>query len=135
MAENCIFCKIAGGHLPANILYEDDTFIAILDAFPATKGHTLIIPKAHAHNFFDLPEATAALLLPLAKKLAIKINTALKPDGLNIMQNNLPAAGQSVLHYHMHLIPRWERDGAILQKSVVKLTQDEMTEVFEELKQ
>jgi len=108
----CIFCSIAAGSIPAYIVYEDEILLAIMDAFPETKGHVLILPKAHAENLYDLPEATAAAILPLAQKLAQKINTAFHPDGIKIIQNNGKAAGQVVMHYHLHLIPRYENDRA-----------------------
>jgi histidine triad (HIT) family protein len=129
METSCIFCKIAGGQLPAHVLYEDELFIAVLDAFPTTRGHTLIIPKTHTENIYTLPEATAAALLPLAQKLAKKIHAALHPDGINILQNNGKAAGQSVFHYHMHLIPRWEGDGALRQSMPLTCTADELAKL------
>jgi histidine triad (HIT) family protein len=116
--DNCIFCKIAGGQLPANIVYEDEKLMAIMDAFPATKGHVLIIPKAHAENLYDLPEPTAAAVLPLAQKVTAKIRSVLEPEGINIIQNNGKAAGQVVFHYHLHIIPRYQGDGVVIKNTV-----------------
>jgi len=110
MADSCIFCKIAAGELAATVLYEDALLMAIKDAFPATEGHALIIPKAHAENLHDLPEATAAAILPLAQKMARQMQAALNPAGINILQNNGKAAGQVVFHYHLHIIPRYDGD-------------------------
>ena len=107
---NCIFCKIANGEIPSATVYEDETFRAILDLSPAAKGHTLILPKAHAANLFELPDETAAKALMLAKRLGALLKEGLHADGLNVVQNNGEAAGQTVLHFHMHLIPRYSGD-------------------------
>ena len=109
--DNCIFCKLANGIIPTNSIYEDDDFNVILDAGPATKGHALIIPKEHYKNIYELPDKTAADVFKLAKKLAVKMTDKLGADGFNIVQNNNEVAGQSVFHFHMHLIPRYEGDG------------------------
>ncbi len=111
MNDNCIFCKLANGQIPTNKIYEDDTFTVILDAAPATKGHALILPKAHAADIYELPAETAADVLPLAKKLATHMTALLQCDGFNIVQNNGEVAGQTVFHFHMHLIPRYRGDG------------------------
>ena len=109
--EDCIFCKIANGEIPSKTLYEDGDFRVILDLGPATRGHALILPREHADNLYELPEDTAAKVFVLAKKMATKMTEKLHCDGLNIVQNNGEAAGQTVRHFHMHLIPRYENDG------------------------
>ncbi len=109
--SNCIFCKLANGEFPTNSIYEDDKFNVILDNGPATKGHCLILPKEHYTDLFDLPEETAADAMKLAKKLAAHLVDKLNADGLNVVQNNKEAAGQTVPHYHLHLIPRYKNDG------------------------
>lgn len=109
--EDCIFCKLANGDIPTNMIYEDADFAVILDASPATRGHALILPKEHAANIYELSEATAAKVFVLAKKLAAKMTEILKCDGFNIVQNNGEVAGQTVFHFHMHLIPRYKGDG------------------------
>ncbi len=103
---NCIFCKIANGEIPSQTLYEDDTFRVILDLGPATKGHALILPKSHYRNLYDLPEETAGEAMKLAKKMAVKMTERLGSEGFNLVQNNGDLAGQTVFHFHMHLIPR-----------------------------
>ena len=108
--EDCIFCKIANGDIPSKTLYEDEDFRVILDLGPATKGHALILPKEHADNLYELPDETASKVFVLAKKLAMKMKEKLNCDGLNIVQNNGEAAGQTVQHFHMHLIPRYKGD-------------------------
>ncbi|MCL2604935.1 MAG: HIT family protein [Defluviitaleaceae bacterium] len=135
MNDDCIFCKIAGGQLPAAVLYDDEMLIAIMDAFPATKGHVLIIPKAHAENLYDLPVETAAAILPLAQRIAIKMACTLKPDGLNIMQNNGKAAGQAVFHYHLHILPRYENDGVVFKSTPYLSTPEERAEIARQILQ
>ena len=109
--DDCIFCKLANGVFPTNSIYEDDTFNVILDASPANPGHALILPKEHYSDVFEIDEDTLAKAMVLAKKIATRQTEVLKCDGVNIIQNNKEAAGQSVLHYHLHVIPRFVNDG------------------------
>lgn len=111
METNCIFCKIANGEIPSSTIYEDDYFRVILDLSPATKGHALILPKQHMANIFEMDEATAEKIFVLASRIAKAMKTALNCDGLNIVQNNGEVAGQTVFHFHMHIIPRYNNDG------------------------
>ena len=113
MNDNCIFCKIAAGQIPSATVYEDDDFRAILDIAPAHKGHTIILPKKHADNIFALDEETAAKVFPVAKKIAQAVKDTPGCDGVNILQNNGTAAGQSVFHLHVHVVPRYEGDGIL----------------------
>ena len=108
--DNCIFCKLANGDIPTRTIYEDESFRVFLDAAPATKGHALIVPKDHAANLYELPDETAAKTLVLAKKMATHMTEKLGCDGFNIVQNNGEIAGQTVFHFHMHLIPRFKDD-------------------------
>ena len=94
--ENCIFCKIANGEIPAATLYEDENFRVILDLGPASKGHALILPKSHAANIYELSDEMAAKAMILAKKMATAMTAALKCDGFNIVQNNGECAGRVV---------------------------------------
>ncbi|MCD8336171.1 MAG: HIT family protein [Lachnospiraceae bacterium] len=110
MEENCIFCKIAKGDIPSATLYEDEDLRVILDLGPASKGHALVIPKKHAANLFELPDETAGKAIVAAKKVGAKLKEGLHADGLNLVQNNGAAAGQTVDHFHIHLIPRYEND-------------------------
>ena len=110
MSENCIFCKIANGEIPSATLYEDEEFRVILDLNPASKGHALILPKKHASDLFDLSDEMAGRAIVLAKKIASVLKEGLHADGINVVQNNGEAAGQTVFHYHMHLITRYEGD-------------------------
>lgn len=108
--EDCIFCKIANGQIPANALYEDDVVKVIFDLSPASRGHVLILPKNHFDNVYSLDSETAAHIFQVAVKIANGLKTALNCDGLNIVQNNGEAVGQTVMHFHMHLIPRYKQD-------------------------
>ena len=110
--ENCVFCNLANGIWDSATLYEDDDFRVILDLGPASKGHALILPKAHYANIYEIPEELAAKAIVLAKKMAGIMTEALGCDGFNIVQNNGEAAGQTVFHFHMHLIPRYKDDKA-----------------------
>lgn len=103
----CIFCAIAAGRAPAHRIAEDDRVVAFLDLFPAAEGHTLIVPRAHAENLFEAGEADLAAVAVWSRRIAHAIRRALGPDGLGVFQLNGAAAGQTVFHYHMHLIPRW----------------------------
>lgn len=128
--ENCIFCKIANGEIPAATLYEDEDFRVILDLGPASKGHALILPKSHAANIYELPDELAGKAMILAKKMAGKMTEALKCDGFNIVQNNGETAGQTVFHFHMHLIPRYKGDGVGLTWTPGELTDEVREEIL-----
>ena len=108
--ENCIFCKIAAGEIPSATLYEDDDFRVILDISPASKGHALIIQKEHFRNLYDLYDELASKVLVLARKMTVRLKEILGCDGYNIVQNNEEVAGQTVFHFHMHMIPRYRGD-------------------------
>ena len=108
--DDCIFCKIGAGEIPAATLYEDDHTLAFLDIAPAAKGHALVIPKAHCESLHDADFATLQRCLVTAQKVAAALR-AWGADGVNLLQNNGPAAGQVVMHLHFHLFPRYEGDG------------------------
>ena len=108
--DDCIFCKLANGVFPTNTVYEDEDFRVILDASPAAKGHSLIIPKQHSDNLYTTDDETLAKLLPLTKKIAASMKKTFNCDGVNVVQNNEPAAGQTVFHLHVHVIPRFNGD-------------------------
>ena len=134
--DNCIFCKLANKDIPTNIIYEDDRFTVILDASPATKGHALILPKNHAANIYELPDEDASAVFVLAKKLATKMTEIIHCDGFNIVQNNGEVAGQTVFHFHMHLIPRYLNDGNQdkLTWNHAEFTPEEIAEIAAELR-
>lgn len=126
---NCIFCKIANGEIPSTTLYEDEDFRVILDLGPATRGHALLMPKNHFANLFELDDETAQKAILVAKKMAGKMKAALGADGFNLVQNNGEAAGQTVFHFHMHLIPRYENDNAGILWEPGETTPEDMAEV------
>ena len=127
--SNCIFCMIAIGEIPSTTLYEDEDFRVILDLGPATRGHALLLPKNHFANLFELDDETAQKALLVAKKMAGKMKDALGADGFNLVQNNGEAAGQTVFHFHMHLIPRYENDNAGILWEPGETTPEDMAEV------
>lgn len=133
--DNCIFCKIANGEIPTATLFEDEDFRVILDLGPATKGHALILPKNHFANLFEIPEEVEAKAFVLAKKIATKMKKVFACDGVNIVQNNGIAAGQTVFHFHIHLIPRYEQDGAGVSWKPGTLTDDARDEILQKWKQ
>ncbi len=124
--NDCIFCKIANGDIPSKTLYEDEEFKVILDVGPATRGHALILPKNHYANLYELPDETAVKVMLLAKKMAVLMTEKLGCDGFNLVQNNGKAAGQTVFHFHLHLIPRYKEDGQTLGWKSLEPTQDEL---------
>ncbi|MGN0325496.1 MAG: HIT family protein [Lachnospiraceae bacterium] len=127
--DSCIFCKIANGEIPSKTIYEDQEFRVILDLGPATRGHALILPKEHYANLYELPEETAAKVMVLAKKMAAQMTTNLSCDGFNIVQNNGETAGQTVMHYHLHLIPRYKNDGQNILWKPTEVSQEELEEI------
>jgi len=131
--DDCIFCKLANGDIPTNTIYEDDDFRVILDAAPAAKGHSLILPKNHADNLFELDDATAAKVLSLARTVAEKMKSTLGCDGVNLVQNNGASAGQTVFHFHMHIIPRFTGDGVGLTWKQLSPTAEEQAALTEKL--
>lgn len=133
--ENCIFCKLANGDIPTATLYEDDDFRVILDAGPAAKGHALIIPKEHYANLYELSDELAAKVLVLAKKMITKLTDILGCDGYNIVQNNGEAAGQTVFHFHLHMIPRYKDDGVGVTWKVGELKEEDKEELLSKMKE
>ncbi len=127
--EDCIFCKIVNGEIASKTLYEDEDFRVILDLGPATKGHALIIPKEHYADIFELPDEVVAGTMILAKRLAESIREKLGADGFNLVQNNGEAAGQSVMHFHLHLIPRYGKDGQHILWKPQTVSQEELEEI------
>ena len=134
MRDDCIFCKIANGEIPSATLYEDEDFRVILDLGPASKGHALILPKEHYKDSCELDDAVAAKVLPLAGKMGRAMKKALHFDGFNLVQNNGEAAGQTVMHFHMHMIPRYANGPQMVLWNPGKLDDTEKTEIIEKVK-
>jgi histidine triad (HIT) family protein len=129
--ENCIFCKIANGEIPSYTLYEDNDFRVIFDLSPATKGHALIISKEHYGNLFELDDSIAEKVMLIAKKLVTAMKKTLNCDGFNILQNNGECAGQTVFHYHVHLIPRYNGGKEIIYWNPQTISEEKLKELSE----
>ncbi|MBP3604146.1 MAG: HIT family protein [Lachnospiraceae bacterium] len=129
--DNCIFCKIAAGEIPSRVLHEDEQFRVILDLAPVTRGHALILPKNHYANLYELPEDVAADVMKLAKKMAGTMTEKLGCTGFNLLQNNGEIAGQTVKHFHLHLIPRYDEDGQSITMKPTSPSAAELDEVKE----
>ena len=129
--DNCIFCKIINGEIPSRKLYEDDNFIVMMDIQPASKGHSLVIPKEHYANLYEMPEELAGGAIKVARKMVKKMTAALRADGFNLLQNNGEAAGQTVSHFHIHLIPRYKEDEEILTFKPQTMTAEELDAIKE----
>lgn len=108
--NNCIFCAIVEGRSPSETVYEDESCIAFMDINPALDGHTLVIPRAHTPDLWEIGEEDARNVMAAAVRVAANIRKALEPDGINIMHATGVVAFQSVFHFHLHLIPRWSGD-------------------------
>lgn len=130
---DCIFCKIARGEIPSKTIYKDEDFRVILDLGPAARGHALILPKTHAADLYELPEETAAAAMKLARKMALRMREKLHCDGLNLMQNNGAVAGQTISHFHLHVIPRYEGDGQSINWVPGEPSQEELEAVRKEM--
>ena len=132
--DDCIFCKIAAGEIPSRKIYEDSDLIAIMDLNPTSKGHSLIIPKEHCTNIYDIDEDIAAKVMKTAKKLATKMTVALNCDGFNLLQNNGETAGQTMFPFHMHLIPRYkDADNNMLKFTSVSFSDEEMDAIRDQI--
>ena len=131
--KDCLFCKIAAGEIPSYTIYEDEEFRAFLDIEPAGIGHTLIVPKQHAANFFELPEEQASHAMLLAQRIARAMKETLPIDGLNVIQNNGEVAGQTVMHYHLHVIPRYKGVGGVTLWEKTEVSAEQMQEAAGQL--
>ncbi len=132
--DNCIFCKIANGEIPSATVYEDEMFRAILDLGPASKGHTLILPKDHFKDLTEFPEDSCGKALFLAGKIGAAMKKSLGCAGFNVVQNNGTAAGQTVFHFHMHIIPRYANGPVIAAWEPGTTNPEEQAKICEEIK-
>ena len=117
MAQDCIFCQIVSKEAPANVVYEDEQVVAFLSNRPVNEGHTLVVPKKHYENIFEIPEEEAAYLFRVVKRVAVAVRNAMAAEGVRIVQNNGWAAGQVVFHLHVHVIPMEPNDGFVHGKA------------------
>lgn len=134
--DNCIFCKLANGDIPTNSIYEDEDFNVILDASPASKGHALILPKEHYANIYEIEPKTLGKAAELAQKVITYETPILGCDGYNVVQNNGEVAGQTVFHFHMHLIPRYASDDNenVIEWSHKEFTSEEFAQICDKMK-
>ena len=132
--ENCIFCKIASGDIPSYTLYEDNLFKVFLDLSPTSFGHALLIPKEHYANLFELEDEIASKIFVLAKKVASAMKTSLQCDGFNLLQNNGEIAGQTMFHFHIHLIPRYKDDNTKITFDHKSLKDEDANRILDTIK-
>ena len=132
--SDCIFCKIANGEIPSYTLFENDVVKIILDHLPSSIGHTLVLPKKHYDSIYDLPPNEGADIFAYCVKAANALKQALNFDGLNVLQNNGTAAGQTVNHFHIHLIPRYDDDSLVIDWQTQTPKQEEFLAAVEKIK-
>lgn len=132
--DNCIFCKLAAGQIPSTTLYEDEDFRVIMDIAPAVKGHTIVLPKQHMNDLLSIEEDTAKKALFVVSKVANAIKDALDCDGINILQNNGEAAGQSVFHLHFHILPRYKDDHFTIPWKTLSYAEGEAEAIAEKIR-
>ena len=132
--EDCVFCKIVNGDIPSNTIYENSEFKVIMDISPATKGHVLVLPKEHFKDIYDIDAETAGKLFQPAAVVARALKEVLHCDGLNIIQNNGEIAGQTVFHFHMHLIPRYEGDDVTVKWKEHSMDAEEMDQLRKDIR-
>ena len=131
--DDCIFCRLANGDIPTNGLYEDDIVKAIFDLSPASMGHVIILTKEHFDDLFSIDEETASHVFKVATKLAKAIKEELNCEGMNILQNNGEIAGQTVFHFHMHIIPRYVGDHVKFAWNQGKISEDEIKDLTKKI--
>lgn len=134
MADDCIFCKIVAGEIPSQKIFEDDEVFAFMDINPWTRGHALVIPKRHSRNLYEIDEADLAATVSGAKKLALRMRDKLDCAGVNLINSCEPAAWQTVFHFHMHVIPRYDDDPLRLPGQPQESDPDELAELAEQLR-
>ena len=136
--ENCIFCKIIKGDIPSSKVYEDEKVLAFLDLSQVTKGHTLVIPKSHEENIYELSEESAAAVFTAVPKIANAIKAAYDPIGMNMLNNNGAEAGQSVFHFHVHLLPRYGQGdgfGAVWKDNSSQYSSEDFMMIAQDIKE
>ena len=132
--SDCVFCKIRDGQIPSTKVYEDERTLCIMDINPLNAGHCLVLTKAHVATIYEAEPADLQAAITTAKRVATAQRAALKPDGLNMLQANGPAAFQSVPHFHLHLIPRWTNDGKGFDWKLVPGDRDRIAKTAEQIK-
>jgi histidine triad (HIT) family protein len=133
--SDCIFCKISKDEIPSQSIFENSKIKVIVDRYPANKGHILIVPKQHIENIFDIDPAYAGRLFELAAKMATVVKNTFNCENINIVQNNGPLAGQTVNHFHIHIIPRFEGDNVNVSWPQMEMTEEEFKAIAAELRE
>lgn len=133
--ENCIFCKIVNGEIGSNTVYEDENFKAIMDIAPSAMGHVIVVAKNHAEDIFEMTEDDLSKALIVARKVARAVKAATGCDGINILQNNGVAAGQTVFHYHIHIVPRFDNDEVKIKWVTLSPQMDEISVMAEKIRE
>jgi histidine triad (HIT) family protein len=131
MVGDCVFCQIIRKEAPASIVYEDDRVIAFLSNRPVNEGHTLVVPKKHYENIYEIPDEEVAYVYKTAKHIAVAVRAAMKAEGIRIVQNNGSAAGQVIFHFHVHVIPMKPHEGFMLGKAYRDQTQGRHPEMLD----
>jgi histidine triad (HIT) family protein len=134
MAEDCIFCKIVAGELPSETVQEDQHTVAFMDISPWTRGHALVIPRNHSRNIYEVSDEDLRHTMIAAKQLAMRVKELLRCDGVNVLNASEPAAWQSVFHFHMHVIPRYDDDPLELPVRPRQAEPDELAAVAAEIR-
>ena len=134
MSSSCIFCAIAAGDAPARVVHDDERTLAFMDLFPLTRGHALVIPKAHCDSLLDADPEDAAAVMRTAQLVARAAMQAYEPDGLNLLQTNGAAAMQTVFHLHVHVLPRYVGDGFHVEFQRHRGTDEELDETSSRLR-
>lgn len=133
--DDCLFCKLANGVIPTNSIYEDEDFNVIMDVCPASKGHALILPKEHFDNLYEIDPEILGKAAKLAQKVVTHEKEVLKCDGYNLLQNNGEVAGQTIFHFHMHLVPRYkEENDQMLKFAKPEISEEEIENLCKEMK-
>ena len=135
MPEDCIFCKIVAGEIPSEKIFEDDETYAFMDINPWTRGHALVVPKRHSRNLYEVDDADFAATARSAKRLAQRMRDKLRCDGINLLNSSEPAAWQTVFHFHVHVIPRYDDDPLRLPGQPQDPDPDELAQIAEELRE
>lgn len=130
----CIFCEIVAGEAPAFVVAEDAHTVAFLIRAQATEGHTLVVPRVHAADIWEISEAEAAAVMVMAKRVARLLDERLGPEGLNVVQSNRAAGGQEVFHFHVHVVPRWRGDGVVPPWQPTRTTDEQLARTLARLR-
>jgi len=135
MTEPCVFCRIANDGSPVSSVYEDDCVMAFLDNRPASDGHTLVIPKKHFETICDIPDAEIAHLFEVVKKVAVAVKETVNPEGLTVIQRNGKAAGQHILHLHVHVIPRYSGQRLLRMEEIPEVSKEKLDKIAKMMRQ